>query len=51
MIVEGHLLWESGSGRELRTKGFDADVRHAAQVDVYDCAPVLRDGCFAPIGR
>lgn len=44
------LLWDSGSGRELRAKGFAADVRHAAQLDVYDCAPAMRDGCLAPTG-
>jgi 2-phosphosulfolactate phosphatase len=41
--LEG-LLWESASGRELRDKGLGADVRHAAQVDVYDAVPAMRDG-------
>jgi hypothetical protein len=40
---------EGVCGRELRAKGFDADVRHTAQMDVYDGVPVLRDGCFPPI--
>jgi 2-phosphosulfolactate phosphatase len=48
--VEG-LPWDSGSGRELRAKGFAADVRHAARVDLYDCAPAMHDGCLAPVGR
>ena len=47
--VEG-LLWDCGSGRELRAKGFAADVRHAARLDLYDCAPAMRDGHLAPIG-
>jgi 2-phosphosulfolactate phosphatase len=38
------LLWECGSGRELRAKGFPEDVRHAAQLDLYDAVPVMRDG-------
>lgn len=35
------ILWECESGRELRTKGLGEDVRHAAQLNVYDTAPVL----------
>jgi 2-phosphosulfolactate phosphatase len=35
------LLWECESGQELRTKGLGDDVRHAAQLNVYDTAPVL----------
>jgi 2-phosphosulfolactate phosphatase len=38
------LLWECGSGRELRHMGFPDDVRHAAQLNLYDVAPVMRDG-------
>lgn len=34
------------SGRELIAKGFEQDVVLAAQVDVDDCAPVLRDGAY-----
>jgi 2-phosphosulfolactate phosphatase len=47
--LEG-LLWDSGSGRELRAKGLAADVRHAARLDLYDCAPAMRDGRLAPSG-
>jgi 2-phosphosulfolactate phosphatase len=47
--LEG-LLWDCGSGRELRAKGYAADVRHAARLDLYDCAPAMHDGCLAPTG-
>ena len=40
------LLLECDSGRELRERGFVEDVERAARLDVYDAAPVLRDGCF-----
>src|SRR5262249_56037185 len=35
------LLWECGSGRELRRMGFPEDVRHAAQLNSYDAVPVM----------
>ena len=35
-------LWECESGQELRDKGLGEDVRFAAQLNVYDTAPVLR---------
>ena len=40
------ILWECASGRELREQGFGEDVRHAARLDCYDAAPLLRDGAF-----
>lgn len=40
------LLWECGSGRELRTRGFKADVKHCGQLDVYKIVPVLENGIF-----
>jgi 2-phosphosulfolactate phosphatase len=40
------LLRECDSGRELRRKGYAADVEHAAQVDLYRSAPLLREGRF-----
>jgi 2-phosphosulfolactate phosphatase len=36
------LLWECGSGRELREMGFPEDVHHAAQLNTYDAVPVMR---------
>jgi 2-phosphosulfolactate phosphatase len=38
------VLWECGSGRELREKGFGEDVRHAARLNHYDSVPVMRGG-------
>ncbi len=35
-------LWECESGQELRAKGLGEDVRFAAQLNIYDTAPVLR---------
>ncbi|HEX5324825.1 MAG TPA: 2-phosphosulfolactate phosphatase, partial [Capsulimonadaceae bacterium] len=38
------LIWDCASGRELRAKGYEGDVRHAAQLDLYDCVAVMQDG-------
>jgi 2-phosphosulfolactate phosphatase len=35
------LIWECGSGRELRERGFGEDVRHSAQLDRYAAVPLL----------
>jgi 2-phosphosulfolactate phosphatase len=40
------LLWDCGSGRELRESGFEEDVAHASRVDAYPTVPMLKDGCF-----
>jgi len=46
--LEGILL-ESDSGAELRAMGFADDVRHAAQLDLYESIPVLTsEGALAP---
>jgi len=40
--AEGSLhdvLWESGSGRELRAAGYPQDVEHAMQLNLYDTVP------------
>jgi 2-phosphosulfolactate phosphatase len=44
------LLWECGSGRELRHKGLGADVRHAARLDLYEAVPVMQGECLARLG-
>lgn len=36
------VLWDCESGVELRAIGLGEDVRHAAQLNIYDTAPVLR---------
>lgn len=35
------ILWDCGSGRELREIGFGEDVQHAAQLNLYDSVPVM----------
>ncbi|TAM69526.1 MAG: phosphosulfolactate phosphohydrolase [Microbacteriaceae bacterium] len=42
----GHLLTASVSGQQLIEDGQRADVELAAQLDVSDTVPVLRDGAF-----
>ncbi len=42
------LLWECGSGRELRQMGFGGDVKHAACLNAYETVPHLRDNHFEP---
>ena len=41
------LLWECGSGRELRAKGFGHDVEHAAQLNIYETVPLMQEDCLA----
>jgi 2-phosphosulfolactate phosphatase len=36
------VLWECASGQELRAKGLGEDVHFAAQLNIFDTAPVLR---------
>ncbi|HLK60014.1 MAG TPA: 2-phosphosulfolactate phosphatase [Chthonomonadaceae bacterium] len=38
------MLWECGSGIELRDKGYAEDVTHAAQLNGYMAVPTLRNG-------
>ncbi|WP_235821431.1 2-phosphosulfolactate phosphatase [Gottfriedia solisilvae] len=40
------LVWECGSGRELREKGYEADVIHCSQMNKYQTVPILRNGSF-----
>jgi 2-phosphosulfolactate phosphatase len=40
------VLWESGSGKELRERGFSEDVALAAELDVSACAPHLEAGAY-----
>lgn len=43
------LLWECGSGRELRQKGFEEDVLHCSQMNFYNTVPVLLEECFVDV--
>ncbi len=40
------LIWEGGSGRELRERGFEADVKHSSQLNVYQTVPILHKDHF-----
>jgi 2-phosphosulfolactate phosphatase len=42
------LLWDSSSGRELRQKGWGADVTHASQLNISSTVPILRQGWLEP---
>ncbi|HEY5004049.1 MAG TPA: hypothetical protein VII61_12895 [Ktedonobacteraceae bacterium] len=42
------LLWDCGSGRELRAKGFEGDVISAARLNVYDTVPMMSDDHLKP---
>lgn len=35
------LIWESGSGKELRGKNFSKDIRHSSRLDVFQEVPIL----------
>jgi 2-phosphosulfolactate phosphatase len=37
-------LWDCESGKELRKGGYGSDVEFAAQLNVYDSVPVMKDG-------
>jgi 2-phosphosulfolactate phosphatase len=45
------LLWECGSGRELRAKGFGHDVEHAAQLNLYEEVPLMQEDRLAAWNR
>jgi len=45
--LEG-ILWDCGSGRELREKGFAADVQHAARLNLYQTVPYMRSDHLEP---
>ncbi|MEH7495624.1 2-phosphosulfolactate phosphatase [Neobacillus niacini] len=40
------LIWDSGSGRELRERGFAADVEHCSRLNVYQSVPILKEDHF-----
>lgn len=45
-----HLVWESGSGRELRARGYEGDVTFATRVDAFDTVAIATDeGWLVPL--
>ncbi|RDU36844.1 2-phosphosulfolactate phosphatase [Neobacillus piezotolerans] len=40
------LIWESGSGRELRARGFEADVIHCGRLNAFATVPLLSENKF-----
>ncbi|MDM5328794.1 2-phosphosulfolactate phosphatase [Neobacillus sp. CF12] len=40
------LIWDCGSGRELRERGFGADVKHCSRLNVYQTVPILKSDHF-----
>ncbi|PLR94148.1 2-phosphosulfolactate phosphatase [Bacillus sp. T33-2] len=42
------LIWDCGSGRELRKKGYEQDVRFSSQLDYCRTVPILVENHFVP---
>ncbi|WP_053367505.1 2-phosphosulfolactate phosphatase [Bacillus sp. FJAT-27245] len=40
------VIWDCGSGRELRTKGFEADVSHCSRLNAFSTVPLLAENKF-----
>lgn len=40
------LIWDCGSGRELRERGYEQDVKYCFQIDVSDVVPILHENRF-----
>lgn len=45
------LIYDSGSGRELRQRGYEADVTHCIETDRSSAVPVLEEGRFMDKGK
>jgi 2-phosphosulfolactate phosphatase len=43
------LIWDSGSGRELRARGFVEDVIHCSRLDAYQTVPILNKDHFVAV--
>ncbi|PLR71011.1 2-phosphosulfolactate phosphatase [Bacillus sp. UMB0728] len=41
-------LWECGSGRELRARGFEQDVVHCSRLNMMPTVPILKENRFVP---
>ncbi|HYK73492.1 MAG TPA: 2-phosphosulfolactate phosphatase [Pseudoneobacillus sp.] len=42
------LIWDCGSGRELRERGFEDDVSHSSRLNVFQTVPILKVDQFVP---
>lgn len=40
------LIWDCGSGRELRDRGYAADVKHCGRLNIYQTVPLLKNNYF-----
>lgn len=40
------LIWDCGSGRELRDRGFEQDVHYCSQLNVTNIVPILKERRF-----
>lgn len=40
------MIWDCGSGRELREKGFESDVKHCSHLNAYRTVPILSKDHF-----
>jgi 2-phosphosulfolactate phosphatase len=40
--ILSELIWDCGSGRELRERGFENDVLHCGRLNVYNTVPLLK---------
>lgn len=40
------LIWDCGSGRELRERGYEQDVQYCSQLNVTDVVPIMKEGRF-----
>ncbi|WP_413300059.1 2-phosphosulfolactate phosphatase [Bacillus sp. 1P10SD] len=41
-----NLIWDCGSGRELRGRGFETDLDHCSRLNVYQTVPLLNKDHF-----
>ncbi|MEO4052933.1 2-phosphosulfolactate phosphatase [Solibacillus sp. CAU 1738] len=43
------IIWECESGRELRNRGYEEDVRHCSRLDVFQTIPLLKSDHFVSV--
>jgi 2-phosphosulfolactate phosphatase len=46
-----NLMLQCSSGKELIARGYEQDVELAAEVNVSDCVPMLREGAYVRDNR